>query len=1141
MSWWKQRPKILIVSYLLLQSTKADTDGDEAGIDSWELILPPLYIYLCIGIVLNLVFEFGRRSAYFSEIYDRKREWRSHRTPPPLIKQRRLGGKIWTLCAPLEWLFLGWDERYEKYADFMDKETKKKGKGKDEVKEENEKKETNGIAAAQSKIAEDDPTKAVTSSQPHHGGSKSNSENDEETGRVNASMQKSHGSSIQQKPGQEDEGILPDSFSPEKLGVDVYPESHEEKQEEKVESELSTPATEAFVANPEEKKEEAGEEAKEEISKDIDLSIQTPSEAMSTDDSNKKNKNTIKKTSKAAEQKEMEEVPEIPKRRFYLSTRPGYSKFPDMAKHFFMEVFMGRGEGDEDEDESNTKSLNKSATAAYKHLMPKQCSNSNQNEDDHRANHKCSPLPPLEAKLLKYAGLDSYLMIRFVRFGFDCTFYPFLLAVATLIPIYYTDVAFNNIVDESVATESLNESKTADRIEGYFRFTINRLEPGSLKLWAVWVYGVLFIIVMLIRWYEELRLFELLREDFLIDGDFDSWVEDDEESLKQFRHSCLVESIPPGLRHNDDIYEFYDSIFRGRVKRAEILYDTERLTLLMNQRDQVIAKYENVQARHIYHANKYKRQIGQNQTTFSDRLFALCRKAPKEPSPIQIRIKGEHVDALKYYKSEIERLNREAKSEYESIVESIKNSDSLVNASFRLYKKEMQQKKKDDEETVKGDETSTVRRLNESTWQAWKNRGITQLILAPDEFRGHKYAKSKVTSNVAFVEFTDKLTKQTAIQSNLVGKANWMVTKAAPDPRDIVWNNATLKSSLIQSRKFIVDVILLVGVLFWGFIVAALTNLFNPTTTVANPLPENDTSALFMFIRSFIPVFLLSIILLILPTLIRLVGATVIRFKSGSDIDKFMFHWNIRYRIAQFFTILISGTIFDTLQNAGDDPQGTLNTIVNGILTQSPLFFNIVVGATFFETMLQICQLPRFLFILLIKYVVVEEAVSDSRIEWLKEVQFFRFGRFSPPFYYVLLIALVYSAISPLVLGICAVYFYIATKVYTHQALYVFSQPYEGGGKFMYSFNKLVFIAMYSSIIILAVVLTLKQRADAAASFAVIMILFTFTVQLKIGKEFIEPSKTLPLVNAANVDEHEVRRERHFLPFFPTRIYLSEY
>eukprot|EP00957_Ditylum_brightwellii_P191446 14575996-Ditylum_brightwellii.AAC.1 len=153
----------------------------------------------------------------------------------------------------------------------------------------------------------------------------------------------------------------------------------------------------------------------------------------------------------------MEEVPEIPKRRFYLSTRPGYSKFPDMAKHFFMEVFMGRGEGDEDEDESNTKSLNKSATAAYKHLMPKQCSNSNQNEDDHRANHKCSPLPPLEAKLLKYAGLDSYLMIRFVRFGFDCTFYPFLLAVATLIPIYYTDVAFNNIVDESVATESLNE------------------------------------------------------------------------------------------------------------------------------------------------------------------------------------------------------------------------------------------------------------------------------------------------------------------------------------------------------------------------------------------------------------------------------------------------------------------------------------------------------------------------------------------------------------------------------------------------------------------------------------------------------------------------------------------------------------
>ena len=41
------------------------------------------------------------------------------------------------------------------------------------------------------------------------------------------------------------------------------------------------------------------------------------------------------------------------------------------------------------------------------------------------------------------------------------------------------------------------------------------------------------------------------------------------------------------------------------------------------------------------------------------------------------------------------------------------------------------------------------------------------------------------------------------------------------------------------------------------------------------------------------------------------------------------------------------------------------------------------------------------------------------------------------------------STIVPFVTGSCAFFFYIASKVYTHQALFVYAQPYEGGGKLM--------------------------------------------------------------------------------------------
>ncbi len=41
-----------------------------------------------------------------------------------------------------------------------------------------------------------------------------------------------------------------------------------------------------------------------------------------------------------------------------------------------------------------------------------------------------------EKELLRCAGLDTYLLIRSARFGFDVTFYPFLVSCVTVLPIY---------------------------------------------------------------------------------------------------------------------------------------------------------------------------------------------------------------------------------------------------------------------------------------------------------------------------------------------------------------------------------------------------------------------------------------------------------------------------------------------------------------------------------------------------------------------------------------------------------------------------------------------------------------------------------------------------------------------------------
>jgi hypothetical protein len=77
------------------------------------------------------------------------------------------------------------------------------------------------------------------------------------------------------------------------------------------------------------------------------------------------------------------------------------------------------------------------------------------------------PLVQSDLELLRCIGLDTFVMIRFLRFCFDVTFYPFLIASMILIPTYYT----NNYDGIEFGDNLVIETQT----DGYFRYTMNRL------------------------------------------------------------------------------------------------------------------------------------------------------------------------------------------------------------------------------------------------------------------------------------------------------------------------------------------------------------------------------------------------------------------------------------------------------------------------------------------------------------------------------------------------------------------------------------------------------------------------------------------------------------------------------------------
>merc|ERR1712232_1356899 len=112
---------------------------------------------------------------------------------------------------------------------------------------------------------------------------------------------------------------------------------------------------------------------------------------------------------------------------------------------------------------------------------------------------------------------------------------------------------------------------------------------------------------------------------------------------------------------------------------------------------------------------------------------------------------------------------------------------------------------------------------------------------------------------------------------------------------------------------------------------------------------------------------------------------------------------------------------------------------------------------------------------LILNRFIILEATSKRDQKKFQEPISLEWGEIVPPFIFALLVALIYSTVVPVVLGVCALYFYVAAKVYTHQALFIYAQPYEGGGKLMYLLNRSVFGIVYISICFFAAILGLKN------------------------------------------------------------------
>jgi len=429
-------------------------------------------------------------------------------------------------------------------------------------------------------------------------------------------------------------------------------------------------------------------------------------------------------------------------------------------------------------------------------------------------------LSPSNQELLRCVGLDMFVMIRLLQFGFDISFYPFLVTSIFLIPFYVT----SNCSNEDCGAY------------GYYAATTANLEKNSNIFWATSILAVLYYLWFLYRLHIEWEIFIIPRLDFLKRGGSD---EDHPELLNQYQKTALIEYIPETHRCDEMLSGFFDELFPGQVQRAEVLVRTETLSELIAKRQTLIEKYENIVAQNEYLRLKYKRAI------------KCGRRAakPKEPT-MKVGAWGKRklVEALPYLRSEIKKQDALVEVEHLRIVRA-----KATQGCGRVSKS-----------------------ANRPSFFSKFLGGIKDFVQGADD----SFICS--TGFVEFKSLAAKQSA-TALKSYMTGRIEFMQVEAATDAKNIIWPNVTAKAKNIQIKTRITHTFFFIMLAPYVMLILEFAKLINSNTLPESWLFRDTFAEEFATNRVpfYIVVILMELIMFVVRVCVRTVANRFTKIKVG--------------------------------------------------------------------------------------------------------------------------------------------------------------------------------------------------------------------------------------------------------------------
>ena len=394
------------------------------------------------------------------------------------------------------------------------------------------------------------------------------------------------------------------------------------------------------------------------------------------------------------------------------------------------------------------------------------------------------------------------------------------------------------------------------------------------------------------------------------------------------------------------------------------------------------------------------------------------------------------------------------------------------------------------------------------------------------------------TSSTAFVTLSTRVASSSCSQMLLSHRHFTMNVRAAPNPKDIVWENVMIPQRQIDVRRTIADITLCIGAFLWsvvvGFItqIASVENLSNEYTWLHS---YSGTLAYQMF-NSYLASSVLLGLLAALPFFFNIIARSYEGLKLKSEIQNSIMTRYFYYQLANVFVSVYAGSIVSALQEIVDSPSSIFHILGSTIPNFSVYFVNLIIVKTFTAVPIEMLRLWPLVQILGLK-----SCMNKKTCTWRElRTGAFRdprvtYGWIYPSLMMVLMIVITYACISPLMAPLGVLYYISAYYMYKYQLLYVFINEYQSGGFMWYAVFTRSMIALICAVTTVVCYLGFRRSFNYGPFYFTLPLpILIFLFKNACEQKFVSSSSSLSLESAIELDRATYAKRMNGLPADPT-------